>query len=69
MKLIISAAIAASALYGGLQLNQVPQAAPAQPSAVLECGKLHEACSGSVICCSGLTCISRSGADPTCEER
>ncbi|MBX7100421.1 MAG: hypothetical protein K1X89_22070 [Myxococcaceae bacterium] len=66
MKLILIAAVTASAFFVGLKSNQ---ASAATPSAAMECGKLHETCTGSVICCSGLSCISRSGADPTCEER
>lgn len=66
MKLVLIAAVTASAFFVGLKSNH---AVAATPSAALQCGKQGESCSGSVICCSGLSCISRSGGDPTCEER
>ncbi len=70
MKLLLGLGLGLGLLVGGVALTRSPAPVASQGELCSgDCGKLHQPCSGSVICCKGLTCISRSGGDPTCEER
>jgi len=70
MKLLLGISLGLGMLVGGIALSQVAanRSMPApQVCAAGDCGKKGQPCSGSVICCPGLNCVSSSGGDPICQ--